>query len=282
MKNASAPLKTLLATGRFEKADVYTVTLKGGIIVRWTDADRQITYGNPFLLGPIIKRGTISDKMGLETSTLDLTLSARDDTVVNSVPLIQFIKGRGLDGANIKLERVFMPTWEDPVTGGVIRFAGRVTSVGEIAGVSAKLTVSSWAHLLNVNYPPNVYQAGCMHTVYDAGCGLAEATFQTSFTCTTGSTTSLVKATAGGSGTVFDQGRIKFTSGANNGLSRTIKSQASGNFDIIPPLPVAPAAGDTFLASQGCDLTTGTCTTRFNNLLRFKGTPYVPVPETAI
>jgi hypothetical protein len=40
------------------------------------------------------------------------------------------------------------------------------------------------------------------------------------------------------------------------------------------------ASGATFTVRAGCDKTQGTCTTKFSNLARFRGMPYIPVAET--
>ena len=47
-------------------------------------------------------------------------------------------------------------------------------------------------------------------------------------------------------------------------------------------LPAPAATGDTFTAFAGCDLAMATCRDKFSNLIRFKGTPFVPVPTTAL
>lgn len=282
MKTATPELKALLLTGRYVKADLWTITLRGGAVTRWTSADKPIKFGgNTFALGPLIKRGGIKEKMGLETSTLELNVAEKNAVTLGGVPLIKFIKDRGLDGANVKLEQAFMPTWEDPVTGTLIRFAGRVTSVGGIGGSNAEVIVSSWAILLNTAVPVNVYQAGCMHSVYDAGCGLSEAAFTGSDIMGTGSTRSVL-VTSPVLAQDYVQGRIVITSGSNAGISRTIKSISGNNVHLLNPLPSAPAAGNTFNVSYGCDQTRGVCTTRFNNLIRHKATPFVPIPETAV
>jgi uncharacterized phage protein (TIGR02218 family) len=78
-------------------------------------------------------------------------------------------------------------------------------------------------------------------------------------------------------------GRIVFTSGANNGISRTIRANdGSGNFTLINPLPNPLAPGDAFTVFPGCDLTTSRCLAKFNNLNNFKGTPFVPLPQTPL
>ena len=47
------------------------------------------------------------------------------------------------------------------------------------------------------------------------------------------------------------------------------------------PLPFAPAPGDTFNVAFGCDHTQATCQSKFNNLVNFRGFPYVPPPQLA-
>ncbi|WP_404711735.1 DUF2163 domain-containing protein [Sphingomonas sp. MMS24-J13] len=285
MKAASPALATLLDSGAdFQMADLWTLTLSGGAVVRWSGADIPlVANGNTYMLGPAIDRGSIAEKIGLEVGTLTMTITANADDRINGTPIIPFIAGRGLDGANVRLERAFLPDWSSAVTGTLLRFAGRVTSVGEIAGSSVELTVSSWMILLNVNMPPNLYQSACLHTVYDAGCALNADSFASAATVSgTPSRTAFASGLTGHNGE-FAQGRVKFTSGANTGIARTVKSNdGAGNFMLISPLPAPLAAGDAFTAYKGCDLTSATCTSRFNNIAHFKGTPFCPVPETVL
>lgn len=284
MKNASADLIALLNSGRFVRADLWTITLIGGQVLRWTSHDRPITTGgNTFATGPLIERSTISEKLGVEVATLDMTITAIDDNTVNGVPLIGFIAAHGLDGAAVKLERAYAPNWTSPITGTVIRFAGKVTGINSIQGATADVTVSSWLVLLDASSPRNHYQTGCMRTLYDAGCGVDPAAFSATGTVSSGATTTSFGSGLTGAAGYYAQGRVKFTSGANNGISRTVRQNLSdGSFTLIRPLPTAPAAGDTFTAYAGCDLTRTTCSSKFNNLTRHKATPFVPLPTTAL
>lgn len=283
MKAASNDLKALLATGQFVYADIWTITLNGGGVVRWTSHDVSLTYGgNTFVSGPAIARGTIAEKTGVEVSDLKMTIDAIDSDLINGVPVIAFIAAHGLDGAAVKLERAYAQDWASPITGTVIRFAGKVTSIDRIQGGTAELTVSSWLVLLDAGSPRNHFQVGCMRTLYDAGCGVNPASFSSSGVVTSGSINGF------GSGLTpaanyFAQGRVVFTSGANAGVSRTVRASGTdGSFTLIRPLPVAPAAGDTFTAYAGCDLKQSTCSGKFSNLTKFKATPYVPLPTTAL
>lgn len=284
MKAVSTALAALLATGQYVSADCWTITLNGGAVVRWTSADVPVSFGgNTFAKGPPIKRGAISERRGVEVATLDVEITAGAGDLINGKPIIPFIASHGLDGATVKLERMFAPTWGATITGSIIRFAGRVTSVNSVQGIVASLTVSSWMVLLNASMPRNLYQAACLHTVYDAGCTLNPASFAATGAVSGAPTKTAFATSLAPTLNDYAQGRIVFTSGPNNGISRTIRSNdASGGFVLVGPLPVAPGSGDAFTAYKGCDLTQGTCQAKFSNLANFKATPFVPLPTTAL
>jgi hypothetical protein len=185
MKAMSAGLRALLATGEYVRADCWTLTLAGGLVVRWTSATICPVRigGNTFAKGPI-KRGAISSKRGVEVATMSMQITADANDLLNGQPLIPFVKNHGLDGASVKLEAAFHADWESMsasgALGSLIDFAGKVTSINSIQGAIVDLTVSSWMVLLNVNMPRNLYQAACLHTLFDSGCALNPASFATS------------------------------------------------------------------------------------------------------
>ena len=75
---------------------------------------------------------------------------------------------------------------------------------------------------------------------------------------------------------------VKFTTGLNTGLQRTIKAYTNGspsNFTLISPFPNVPTIGDSFTIYAGCDKSMATCTARFSNLVNFRGTPFVPAAD---
>jgi len=271
----------------FVMADLYTITLSGGGVLRYTGHATALSFnGNTFITGPVFKRGSISHKSGTEVATLDLTIAAAPGDTINSVPILQFIAGRGLDGAQFKLERAFLPNWQSAITGTVIDFAGYITSIKNITRSSVDLTVSSGMIKLNVNMGPNLFQASCLNTLFDSNCTLAAATYTASGTVS-GTPTSLTFATnRTEADTYFTQGVITFTSGANNGVSRMVSAYAhtSGQVTVSFPFPVAPSSGDTFTIRAGCDRSLNTCKTKFasDNSIHFRGTPFIPVPETVI
>jgi uncharacterized phage protein (TIGR02218 family) len=283
MKAQSAQLQALLATGYFVSADLWTITLSGGAVIRWTSHDQPISYGgNTFTIGPVIDRGTITAKKGVEVATLDVTITGTATDLINGTAIIPFIAKHGLDGASIKLESAYAADWSSPVAGTMIDFAGRVTSIHSIQGAIANLTISSWMVLLNNSAPRNLYQGGCLRTLYDAGCAVVANAYSANGIISAAGTVSFSTNLAGAAG-YYAQGRIVFSSGANAGLSRTVKGNATGGVvSLVWALPAPVASGDTFTIYAGCDLSNATCSSKFNNLLRFKGQPFVPVPTTAL
>lgn len=76
--------------------------------------------------------------------------------------------------------------------------------------------------------------------------------------------------------TVFKDGRITWTSGANIGLTFEVKDFTSGLATLWFPCPFNIQVGDTYTLRPGCDKTKTTCKTKFNNYDNFGGFPDLP------
>ncbi|HEY1310898.1 MAG TPA: DUF2163 domain-containing protein, partial [Pseudolabrys sp.] len=142
---------------------------------------------------------------------------------------------------------------------------------------SAEVTVASDLVLLDIDMPRNIFQPNCSHVLFDAGCGLNRATWSTTGTVGAGSTLSQINWSAASS--IYQQGALTFTTGANAGAEATVKTAATGSLTLAYPLRYAPAAGDAFTICQGCDHTSATCASKFGNLANFRGFPFVPPPQ---
>lgn len=286
---AGATLALLNGGVDFEMVDLWAITLNGGTVIRWHSGgmNTPLTFnGQTYLAGPGIDRGKISTKVGLEVATLDLNISATSADLINGAPIIPFAQGRGFDGATVILYRGFLASWNLPYTilGAVIAFSGRVTSLKDVSRAKFTMTVSGSTVLLNVNMGPDVFQAGCLNTHYDANCGLTASNVSGAVSGSGGTTlafnTNLTQADH-----FFDKGTITFTSGANSGLSRAVSTyfNASGAVTVAFPLPFAPAASDTFNAVRGCLLTLTDCEaqrTLSDAQQHFRGQLFTPAAVT--
>ncbi len=286
MKSHTPELIALLnSSTQFLMADLYTITLASGTVLHYTGADIDITHaGNTFSArGPLIRRGQVRTVLGLEVDTLDITIMAsatNDDHLLDGQPFIPAALKGALDGASVLLQRAFLTDWASPPVGAVVLFSGRAS---DMSGKRTELNgdIKSDLELLNTKLPRNLYQASCLHTLYDTGCTANKAALTVSGSVTgnngTGQWMQSGLSTAAG---WFDQGVITFTTGFNAGQRRTVKAYASGQFWFALPLPHVPTVGDAFTVYPGCDKTQVTCQGKFNNLPRFRGFPYIPIPET--
>lgn len=286
MKTHTPELIALLnGSNQFIMADLYTITLVTGTVLRYTSADIDITHAGATYSarGPLIRRGTVRTVVGLEVDKLDMTVSPKpgmDGHLLAGAPFIPASLQGALDGAMVMLQRAFLSSWALPPVGAVVMFYGRVSDVSGTRS-AMPVDVKSALELLNTKLPRNLCQASCMHTLYDGGCAVNKAAYTTTGTVTgtNGTGQWLQSGLAQGAGW-FDQGVLTFTSGANAGVQRTVKAHSAGQFWFALPLPQAPTVGDTFSVYPGCDKTQATCSAKFNNTPRFRGFPFVPVPET--
>ncbi len=156
-------------------ADLYTITLKAGGVFRYTTWDSSLVVsGNTFLTGPPnIDRTSIEEKLGMDVSTIEVTIEASLTDLVNGVPILQAI-GLGLfDGAAFKIERLFMDSAGQQI-GTVVRFAGFIGAVDELTRSSAKIQVEAGTKLLQMDLPAILLQPGCTNTLFDARCTLSK------------------------------------------------------------------------------------------------------------
>ena len=284
MKNLAAGLLTHLQTGGpFVMADLYTITLVSGTVLRWADFDRDLTHPNTYTYsatGPALKRGNTRIVIGLEVDTLDLSVYPRASDTVAGVGLLAAALGGAFDSARFVLDRAFVDS-SGAVIGIVNMFTGRFSDI-TISRTEMQVRVNSDLEALSVNLPRNIYQAGCLHTLYDAGCGLTETSWQVGGSVSTGVTTSVIPCNLTAASGWYNRGTLRFINGDLAGVARTIKSYVPGQATLFLPLPAVPDVGDLFVAAPGCNKTQATCSAKFSNSASFRGCPFIPVPETAI
>lgn len=270
--------------------DLWTITLIGGAVLRYSAADVPVSVlGHTWALGPGIQRGRRSQRIGVAVDTLSLTVYADDTVLVGGVPLLQALAKGLFTGATVALARAFLDL-AGACVGVVPDFYGRVGAV-KAGRTQASVDVRSHAELLDVMIPSDVYQPGCRNTLFDAQCGLVAADHTVAGVASaagdaTRRTVTSVSAAVVGKPTAWaDMGVLTFTAGANAGVSRTVRTHTSsaGTATVVAvsPWPFAIAAGDAFTLRAGCNKTAdGDCTIKFANRSRFRGEPLIPAPET--
>lgn len=287
MKTAAAPLIAHLTSGQqFRRAELWTFTLANGVIARYTTLDADVTVGGTTWLagGPVLSRPASHQVSGVQVGEFEVTVEPAATDTIAGLPWVQAARLGLLRHGRLRIERVYMPEWGDVSLGKLHLMGGRMAAAHGDGG-QVLITVRDDRELLNTKIPIHLVQPGCRHTLFSAGCALDSGAWDVGGTVLAGSGVSTVLATLAQADGWFSLGRIVFTSGINDGNSRSVKLHTAGSpatLALIAPLPAAPAPGDTFVVYPGCDKQQATCADKFSNLLNFGGQPYVPQPETIL
>lgn len=289
-------LAMLLSDADVFVADTYEFTLVGGGLLRYANADADLTVNGKLFsaggiqIGPYFdtsgNRGKAHWGLGTNADSLMFDVLPGHAAVLGQ-PFLMACQQGTFDGATLRKQRLFMPTFGDTRRGPITLFSGRVAEV-DVGRSKATFTVNSHMELLDQDFPRNLYQAGCVNNLGDTACGVNLNALAVACTVAAGSTNVLLNATLATTPTgEFDQGKVTFTSGTLNGISRSVKQAlagAPGSVTLLFPLPSAPAIGDTFNIFPGCDKTfagTNGCP-KFANTARWRGEDLIPVAETAL
>jgi uncharacterized phage protein (TIGR02218 family) len=306
MRPASTALQTYLAANdTVIVIDLYTFVLASGVVLRysgWTtplsipgtlfpagSLNLNATQSTAFALGPRFGRSTVTTKIGIEPTELDLSILAGAEDMVGTRSFADAIRTGQFDGATVELDRFFAPSQANGAVAPAMSLGAIVWFYGTVAETDAgrskiEMKVKSLLNLLaQQQMPRRLYQAACAHVFGDAMCTFNRASMAASITAGAGSSQAAIATGLMPSPTtLYDQGTIIGTSGANAGQTRTITQLVSGTAYLLKAWldPVTP--GDGFQLLPGCDHTLATCQSTFNNLAHFGGFPYIPPPELAV
>lgn len=280
-------LVTFLNSGApFNKANLLTITLVSGTVIRLTDYDSPVVstaLGTFPTTGPLFKRSGITHRRGVEVDGMQLTLSPRPGDLLAGVPWLTSIRAGALDYATVKLDVAIFELATPTVLKGTFNwFYGNVADIPEWTTMGVSIECKSELARLDIQMPRNLIQPGCLNTLFDKACTLDEVAARVTGTVSAvngdGSLqTGLAQATG-----FFDEGVLTITSGNNNNVVRKVKRQVSGALYLFAPFVFPVLAGTTFRVTPGCPKTKTVCNSKFSNVVNFRGFPYVPTPETVL
>ncbi|MBV8795985.1 MAG: DUF2163 domain-containing protein [Hyphomicrobiales bacterium] len=288
MKQATTAVTSLINAARSAPdaplafAECFTFTTATGTPYTWTNVDYDINFnGSVFSAsGPLVSGLKYKGSVGLEVDKQQITIAARPTDIINGAPFLIALRDGAFDGAPVFRDRVFLSAPAGTVGGSVRMFQGRISTVDSVGRTQATVTVASDLVILDYDMPKNLFSPTCLHVLYDAGCGIIRGTFSLDGTVGAGSNSNTINFSGARAGDA--QGSLVFTSGANANVRATIRSVNVGtSYSLMYPLPFAPTEDDAFNVAFGCDHTQATCQGKFNNLINFRGFPYVPPPQVA-
>lgn len=295
MKNVSSALAAHIESGQTTLTYLWKVRRTDGVVMGFTSFDTDIDFD----LGD--GDGLVSYKAS--TGLLGSAVSNKSDLSVDNLEVTAFLDSEAITEEHLRANvyddsdiKHFLLNWNDLTMGvmmlrrgtlGVVKIVnGKYTA--ELRGLAHKLSTqlgTSFGPICRAEFGSGLNGIDqdnndlCMVDVaaYRQTGQVAGGPTATQFTSATpllkvGSPTPTDPAPTGW----FADGLVTFTTGENAGLSFEIKTYDAGLVTLFLPLPFPLVAGDEFTIEPGCAKTAGDCTNKFNNIINFRGEPFIP------
>lgn len=265
--SVSANMATHLAGDVSTMAYLWKVIRSDGTIFGFTSHDEPIVYGGlTYEASSGFTPGLVATTSGLAVDDVEL------EGVLDSESITQadLVAGRW-DGAEVILYRV---NWKALADGAIILRrgwtgevrSGRVAFFAELRGLAQRLQQQ-----IGQNFSPL-----CRASFCDARCGLTHDDYEVTGTITAvTSRMQFTDSTRAEAADYFNGGIITFTSGANDDLSREVKTFGTSVIGCSLPFPFDVEIGDAYSLWRGCSKTLAACIA-YSNVINFRGEPHMP------
>ena len=200
MKPASSAVQTLLAGAmgggsgtRFLVAECFTFTTTIGAVYTWTNVDFDVFYNSLTFSssGPLVQGLKFKQTVGLEVDKQQIMIAAQADRSHQR----RAVPDRAARRRFRRRERPARPRVPDRARFGRRRrhpVQGPHLDGRSGRAHAATLTVASDLVILDYDMPKNLFSPTCVHTLYDAGCGVIRGTYAATGTAGAGSTSSVI------------------------------------------------------------------------------------------
>lgn len=255
----------------------WRITRTDGQIFGFTTHDEDVTFrGTLFKRCDSLRASAVNSTANSGTATGDVQVSG----ILSDAGISQrdLYAGR-FDNAVVE---VFLVNWDT--------LQGRVLTRGVVARTTQRegdynMTALTGGRRLEQQPLLEVYSPVCRYELGDSRCKVNLPALQVSGSVVAVPAANVVTqarrrqfadSTRTEAEIVFRNGRLTFTSGANNGLRFEVKSIVGAVITLWQPTPFDIEVGATYTLVPGCGKTSEECISRFNNYVNFGGFPDLP------
>lgn len=225
----------------------------------YTSHEDEITVqGQKYSPRPI-KRGNIESEDRLRNDRVQITLP-----LTNLV--LSYVANSPAEPVFVVITRVILNEDKDSYA----IFQGEAVNI-TIDGITGVIDFEAGIAVLRNQFPSQVYQPRCQWSLFDGGCLLAEASFETLAVVTVSGATLTSSTFATKPNGYFTQGYCRF----GNDI-RMITDHVTTAIKLQVPFDSRLATGMTVKAYPGDDKSYATCRDKFNNLARWTGFKGIP------
>lgn len=246
----------------------WLITRKDGLKQGFTSHDNNITLENTtYLASSGFSPSSISNNSELSVDNLEI-----EGVLDNSALKHEEILAGTYDFAEIEIFMINYKKAEDGKINlrsgwlGEIKFSQN-RFITEVRGISQKLSQTIG----------KLYSSRCRTIFADEECGLNINSFKYNGTVTEVISDSIfIDSSLNNNSGFFNNGKVRFTTGKNQGHTIEIKRFSSTRVELVLPLSFTTNIGDNYDIFQGCDKSFSTCINKYNNAVNFRGEPHVP------
>jgi uncharacterized phage protein (TIGR02218 family) len=276
MRTIGAALKAHLAQETTTTAVCWKLTRTDSTVMGFTNHDQTLTIsGVNYIPARGMSSTATTSSSNLNVDNYDVTAFLESDVITES----DLLAGK-YDYSTIES---FLVNWNDLSMGSMMLAKGRLGEI-TISNGQFSAEVRSLSQQLQ-QVVGKRYGRSCRADLGDNECGVTLA----SYTVTGAVTSETNRRTFKDTGRTeadgyFNYGKLTWTSGNNDGLSMEVKTYtaATDEFVLFDSMPYEIEIGDTYSVYAGCDKLHTTCRDTFNNIVNFRGEPYIPGMDEAL
>lgn len=272
-KTVGANLKAHIALEVSTLALLWKLTRTDSQVFGFTDLDQDITYdGTLYEASSGTLPSAATQSANLSVDNLDLTgfLSSQKISEAD-------IQAGLYDGATMD---IYLVNYKDLTQGHVVLAEGWIWGEVTIHENKFVVEVRSKAQKL-AQKVVELYTPDCKADLGDSRCGIDVGYLYTENGTVTGVTdrrTFADSSLGSFANDWFNYGVVTWVTGDNAGRSMEVKDfvTSTGEITLFHKMVQDIQVGDTFTISAGCDRLKDTCIDKFDNIINFRGEPFVP------
>lgn len=275
MKTIDPNLKTHIESEITTLVTCWKVTRPDLVVMGFTEHTRDL----------IINSTTYKAATGLTATAIQNSSQFSGDNIeVSGILSDQSIKERDLQTGVYDFSKIeiFVVNYNDLTQGKLILFNGWI---GDVEALLDQFK----ADLLSLGQPlqqtiGQLWSQGCRANLGDAECTVILSSFTDTGQVSQVTDRRIFQTNLTKADGIYDYGILTWTSGPNNGRQMEVKSylQTNGKVTLFLPMDDMVSVGETFSINEGCDKTLNICISKFNNVVNFRGEPFMPNQDEAL
>ena len=282
MKTTTSGMNAHLGLEVTTIALLWKIVRQDGVEFYFTTHDQDILFpaGSPqntYRASGGFNKSAVSNQAGLNVDDMEVMAFFDDDSIT-----VEELRAGLFDGAEVYVSAV---NYADLSLGEVKLRRGWL---GECIATPEGLFKTELRGFAELAQAANgqIYGPECRAELGDSRCGvdIAALTESVMIDSVVDRRRFIVTGASSTDPAYYVGGIFTFTSGPNAGRSMEIAAWGVGSPEeagiaqvtLFLPIGYPPEVGDTGTMRPGCDKTVATCKARFDNILNFRGEPYVP------